>query len=176
MYSVQREQRVLTPLRGVTGEIGLKAEGAWKFSPQNRGATVTASDVTTTYMEPGVVLPKLARIPKLKDKAVVTEVMNCPAYAFLLTQKGVGGEASLVLQTQLAEVGGVVGNKIGGQWKYMSTSGVWRTAYGYRVNEKTQENATYTLFFVLQTTTRKRRWGYRGGSAPPLPAAGKGEE
>ena len=123
-----------------------------------------------------MILPKLADVKKLKGEAVVTETMNCPAYAFLLTQKGVGGEASLVLQTQISEVGGVLGNKIGGHWKCMSTSGVWRTAYGYRVNEKTQQDAVYTLFFVLRTTERKRRWGFRGGSAPPIPAAGKGEK
>lgn len=123
-----------------------------------------------------MILPKLAGIPKLKDKAVVTEAMNCPAYAFLLTQKGIGGEASLVLQTQLSEAGGAVGNKLGGHWKCTSTSGVWRTAYGYRVNEKTQQDAVYTLFFMLQTTKPKRKWGFRGSAASSLPAAGKGDE
>lgn len=164
-----------TVCRGVAGEVGVKAEGSWRFTPENQGTILTANDVTTVYIESRAVLKKLADIPKLKRKAVVTETMNSPAYALLITQKGVGGEASLILQTAAAAADGVPENKFGGQWKCMTTSGVWRTAYGYRASGEGQQNAVYTLLFALQTTTRKRR-GYRGGSVPPLPAAGEGEE
>jgi hypothetical protein len=151
--------------RGVTGDIGVKVKGSWTFSPKDRGAVLTASDVSTAYLEAGIILPRLAGIAKLKDKAIVTETLNCPAYALLLTDKGVGGSASLVLETWVSEAGTSLAPSVGGKWEHQSQSGVWRSAYGYRTNEKTNQDAVYTPLFMLKTTN-KRLWPRYRGAEP----------
>ncbi|KAG8781985.1 hypothetical protein FRC12_021316 [Ceratobasidium sp. 428] len=150
---------------GATGDVGIKVDVAWTFSPKNRGAAITASDVSTAYLETGIIFPRLAKIKKLKDKAVVVETLTCPAYALLLTDKGRGGSASVTLETWVSGAGVSVGPGVGGRWKAESQTGVWRTAYGYRTDERTAKDAVFTPLFTLRTTNRRLWPRYRGGEA-----------
>ncbi|KAG8785780.1 hypothetical protein FRC12_017175 [Ceratobasidium sp. 428] len=151
---------------GATGDVGIKVDVAWTFSPKNRGAVITASDVSTAYLETGIIFPRLDKIKKLKDKAVVVETLTCPAYALLLTDKGRGGSASVTLETWVSGAGVSVGPGIGGRWKAESQTGVWRTAYGYRTDERAAKDVVFTPLFKLRTTNRRLRWPaapiYRG--------------
>lgn len=160
----------LTLCRGATGEIGLKVHAAWEISPRNRAAILTATDAYSIYLQTGLVLPRLTRVKKLEGKQIVTETLNCPAFALLLTDKGVGGRASLTLQTSISEAGTSVGGVIGGKWEHFSESGVWRTAFGY---SKTLggSNSVYTPLFVLKTIPKKLwRPTYRGSDPrTPMP-------
>ncbi|KAG9120466.1 hypothetical protein FRC07_004033 [Ceratobasidium sp. 392] len=150
---------------GATGDVGIKIDAAWTFSPKNRGAVITASDAMTAYLEPGIIFPRLDGVKKLNGKAIVIETLTCPAYALLLTDKGRGGSASVTLETWVSGAGASVGPGIGGKWKYESQTGVWRTAYGYRTDEKTGQSAVFTPLFTLRTTTRRLWPRYRGGEA-----------
>ncbi|QRV92330.1 hypothetical protein RhiJN_20348 [Ceratobasidium sp. AG-Ba] len=147
---------------GATGEMGIKVNASWSFSPKNRGAVITATDVVTEYLETGIVFPRLGDIAKLKDKAIVVETLTCSGYGLLLTDKGRGGSASLTLETWVSEAGLTAGSGIGGAWKCESQTGTWRTAYGYRADEK----STYTPLFTLRTLKRRLWPRYRG--AQPL--------
>lgn len=149
---------------GVTGDVGIKFETEWAFSPKNRGAILTASDVTMAYLEPGIVFPRLGDIAKLKDKAIVVEAYTCPAYALLLSDKGRGGSASLCLEANISGAGVTLGPGIGGRWRYQSETGVWRTAYGYRTDEKTLQDMVFTPLFALRTLKRRMWPRYRGAS------------
>ncbi|KAG9096266.1 hypothetical protein FRC06_008865 [Ceratobasidium sp. 370] len=157
---------------GATGDVGVKINVSWTFSPKNRGAVITASDVSTAYLEPGIIFPRLANITKLKDKAIVVETLNSPAYAMLLTDKGRGGSASITLETWISGAGASLGPGIGGGWKFESQTGAWRTAYGYRTDEKTMKDAQFTPLFTLRTTTRRRWPRYRGGEPVTDPYEG----
>lgn len=148
-----------------TGEVGVRVHGAWKFTPRNRAAILTITDGYTHYLEIGTVFTKLQSVRKLQGKAIVTEALRCPAYAMLLTNKGVGGKASLTLHTGLAEAGAALagGGMLG--WKHSSESGFWRTAVGYR-KVLEDKDAVFTPLFKLKKVSRSWRTRYRG---PPTP-------
>ncbi|KAG8705706.1 hypothetical protein FRC09_002797 [Ceratobasidium sp. 395] len=143
---------------GSAGDVDIKVKLEWTFSSENRGAVIAARNVTTTYLEHGIIFPKLDDVQKLKGKAIVVETLTCPAYALLLTDKGCGGSASLTLDTKNSATGE------NGAWEPESETGVWRTAYGDLTDEKAVKGR-FTPLFALKKTA-KRFWPirFRGGT------------
>ncbi|KAL5632714.1 hypothetical protein ACGC1H_005611 [Rhizoctonia solani] len=151
---------------GTTGEVAVRVHASWTITPRNRAAILTVTDACSYYLEIGTIFPKLRTLRKLVGKAVVTEVLQCPAYAMLLTDKGVGGKASLSLHTGLSEAGAVLATGGSAKWQYNSESGLWRTACGYRRTLE-EPDAIFTPLYRLKKISRG--WPrYRGVSVPGL--------
>ncbi|CAE6470960.1 unnamed protein product [Rhizoctonia solani] len=148
---------------GTTGEMGVRVQGAWEFTPQNRAALLTVTDPYSNYLEAGIIFPKLRKLRKLDGKAIVTEALHCPAYALLLTDKGKGGKASISLYTGISEAGAAAGAGAKAGWHYTSDSGFWRTACGYRMADG--QDAVYTPLYRLERVSKGWLGRYRG--APP---------
>ncbi|CAE6438617.1 unnamed protein product [Rhizoctonia solani] len=151
---------------GTTGEVAVRAHTSWTITPRNRAAILTVTDAYSYYLEVGTIFPKLRTLRKLEGKAVVTEALHCPAYAMLLTDKGVGGKASLSLHTGLSETGVVLATGGAAGWHYNSESGLWRTACGYRRTLE-EPDAIFTPLYRLKKISRG--WPrYRGAPEPGL--------
>ncbi|KDN41726.1 hypothetical protein RSAG8_07257, partial [Rhizoctonia solani AG-8 WAC10335] len=162
---------------GTTGELAVRAHASWAITPRNRAAILTMTDAYSYYLEIGTVFPRLRSLRKLEGKAVVTEALHCPAYAMLLTEKGIGGKASLTLHTGLSEAGVVLATGGTAGWHYNSESGLWRTACGYRKTLEEHRNsgtleehdAVFTPLYRLKKVSRGwRRYRTRGALEPEL--------
>ncbi|KAJ1303237.1 hypothetical protein OPQ81_011435 [Rhizoctonia solani] len=153
---------------GATGELGIRAQAAWEFTPRNRAAVLTVTNAYSNYLEVGMIFPKLRSLRKLEGKAIITEALHCFAYALFLTEKGKGGKASLALFVGASEAGSEVSGGASVGWKYTSESGVWRTACALDGTD-----ALYTPLYRIKKISRSWPPGrYRGGSTGgPLPIA-----
>ncbi|CAE6478509.1 unnamed protein product [Rhizoctonia solani] len=146
-----------------TGQLGVRVQSAWEFSPQNRSAVLTVLNAYSNYLEVGIVFPILRALRKLGGKAIVTEALHCPAYALFLSEKGKGGKASLALYASTSEAVMVANtSEASVGWKYASESGIWRAACA--LNET---DVAYTPLYRVQKISRDSWFARsRGGPIP----------
>ena len=69
---------------GVAGLADASIKGQWEFGTR-RGALLIISQPHSSYIPPKVFLKNLVDIPALRNKALVTEVISCPAYSLYLS-------------------------------------------------------------------------------------------
>lgn len=90
----------LGPDVGVAGLATASIKGQWQFEQGKRDALLIMYCPRLRYLPANVILDKLYKVPKLKDKWLVTSIHICPAFSMYLSNKS-GEKVSLALVAQV---------------------------------------------------------------------------
>ena len=72
---------------GVAGLATATVRGQWQFEQGKRDALLIMSCPRLRFLPAGVVLGELYKVPKLRDKWLVTSIHICPAFSMYLSNK-----------------------------------------------------------------------------------------
>ncbi|KAF9461885.1 hypothetical protein BDZ94DRAFT_1298991 [Collybia nuda] len=134
--------------------------GQWQFG-KRRGALLIMSQPRSQHIPSNTFLKDLIGISKLKDKALVTEVVSCPAYSLYLS----GANEETISIALIAGVPGIVpvatiGGEVGMSWWSRYSSGLFREAC---------DNAgkfSYTPLYALRKIRKPSLLRRRGSHTP----------
>ncbi|KAI9462104.1 hypothetical protein HD554DRAFT_2176076 [Boletus coccyginus] len=90
----------LGPEAGIAGLATASIKGQWQFEHGKRDALLIMHCPRIKFLPRDVILDKLYKVPKLKDKWLVTSVHICPAFSMYLSNKS-GEKVSLALVAQV---------------------------------------------------------------------------
>jgi hypothetical protein len=75
---------VIPSFSSVVGLHEASIKGRWEFGSKP-GALLVIAGPRKSYIPRDIILDKLAAVPLLKEKALVTGVITCPAYSLYLS-------------------------------------------------------------------------------------------
>jgi len=161
----------LDPEVSLSGILDADAKLNFKLAPGKRSAFLIMDRFQTTSLPNRGFWSDLAKIEKLKDMSIVTDVMICSAYALGLTSKGsrsISGDVGLKAPIPVAAAV-QAGGSVGGGWS--SDASVSFKLKG----SKLEDPKHYTALLGLKTMTPAwKRWIFGGlamrGDAPSKPA------
>lgn len=89
VYVSSSVHALIAPTRcsGVAGLATASIKGQWQFEHGKRDALLIMHCPRVRYLPPDVILETLYKVPKLKDKWLVTSVHICPAFSMYLSNK-----------------------------------------------------------------------------------------
>ncbi|KAJ7834407.1 hypothetical protein B0H13DRAFT_1653272 [Mycena leptocephala] len=125
---VARAQKLNCQRRQIPGIATAALHGNWQFTTKT-GALLSLYRPQSSYIqELSPLLKKLAMLPQLKKKRLVTEVIRCHTYALYLSQID-GGTLALALVLQAPVPGGApvqAAVNTQGRWIDSHTTGIFR--------------------------------------------------
>lgn len=161
-YSHDVEASILSRcLSGIPDLAQASFKGNWEFS-RGPGALLVMAQPSSSRIPAQVLLKHLVKFPTLKDKALVTQVYNCHAYALHLSGQGEYFHASIFpnllsypadnVALSLALVGSMpvapgvnAGGDLGMSWWKQHSGGLFRDACDQ------QGERRYTPLCILKT-------------------------
>ncbi|KAG9034634.1 hypothetical protein FRB95_012954 [Tulasnella sp. JGI-2019a] len=160
--SVRQLELSATPELDISQLADAPVKGSWQFR-RGRGAILVMIQPRITSLPKDILLDKLSKIPILRDYFLVTAVVQCPAYAFYLSDKE-NDKVSLALGAKVpvpAPPGVGTGGEFDGGWWTHTGSGVWKQG-----GQKGGEDNFTPLFTLKQV--RKPFLSFRRDSPPPV--------
>ncbi|KAG8987595.1 hypothetical protein FRB94_002623 [Tulasnella sp. JGI-2019a] len=160
--SVKQLELSATPGVNISALADASVKGSWQFN-RGRGAVLVVNEPRILELPRNILLADLTKIPLLKDQYLVTQVVQCPAYAFYLSDKK-GDQLSLALSANVPvpfAPGVGASADAGGSWWSQSGSGV--------LKQGGQKGGTdeFTPLFTLKMI-RKPFISFRRDSPPPI--------
>ncbi|KAH0835710.1 hypothetical protein J3R83DRAFT_9531 [Lanmaoa asiatica] len=105
----------LGPNVNLAGLATASIKGQWQFEHGKRDALLIMHRPRLRFLPRNVILEPLYRVPKLKDKWLVTNIHTCPAFSMYLSNKsGERVSLALVAQAPVAGMAGITAGADGG--------------------------------------------------------------
>ncbi|KAJ7842648.1 hypothetical protein B0H14DRAFT_1026643 [Mycena olivaceomarginata] len=170
--AVKREFGLGTDV-GVPGLAEASLKGHWTFKAGQTGALLAMAEPRSTLLPSDVLRTRLADVPALRGKSLVTETVACHAYTLYLSSSSEDSISLALLATVPAAAPGAAGGEASGRWWKQTGSGLFRDGWEQPGTE------CYTPLFVLKhVQPRKsfvsRVFGGSGGTGGPGGEAGDG--
>jgi len=145
---VKSHEFTLEPQSTTVGLHEASIKGRWEFGSK-RGALLIIAAPRKAYIPPDVILDKLAAVPLLKEKALVTGVVTCPAYSLYLSASNkeiidVAFAGTLPVHPEVT-----AGGAVEAVWWTQNIAGVHRHACDK------SGSYSYTPLYTLQTVRKK---------------------
>jgi len=124
--TAQKIELTAGPEVNLAGIADASFKGKWKFPDSDRGALLVMVQPRLSFLPRNILLKQLVNIPALADKDLVTEIVQCTAYALYLSSKQ-GDEVSLALSASIPVpvVPSIsAGGELGGSWWTQASSGI----------------------------------------------------
>ncbi|KAF8556658.1 hypothetical protein OG21DRAFT_1506253 [Imleria badia] len=144
----------LGPAVGVAGLATASIKGQWQFEHGKRDALLIMYCPRVKYIPRDVILDTLYKVPKLRDKWLVTSVHVCPAFSMYLSNKS-GEKVSLALVGQVP-VAAAPGITAGGE----ASIGWWSDTHADLLRKACDKAGTY-CYTPLYTLKRRIGWVQR---------------
>ncbi|KAF8452225.1 hypothetical protein L210DRAFT_3517746 [Boletus edulis BED1] len=144
----------LGPEVGVAGFATASIKGQWQFERGKRDALLIMYCPRLRYLPRNVILDTLYKVPKLKDKWLVTSIHICPAFSMYLSNKS-GEKVSLALAGQVpvaAAAGVTAGAEAGLGW--------WADTHADLLRKACDKAGNY-CYTPLYTMKRRIGWAQR---------------
>ncbi|KAF8839988.1 hypothetical protein BDN67DRAFT_1003296 [Paxillus ammoniavirescens] len=147
----------------VAGLASASLKGQWQFDEGKRDALLIMHNPRQMYIPGEVILKHLYKVPKLRNKFLVTSVHVCPAYSMYLSNKS-GETISLALVAQGPAAPGVTASgDIGLRW--------WTSTQATFMREGCHETGKYcyTPLYALKRHLGTLDWRrlFRDGEREP---------
>jgi hypothetical protein len=139
---------------GVAGFATASIKGQWQFEQGKRDALLIMYCPRLRYLPPNVILDRLYKVPKLKDKWLVTSIHICPAFSMYLSNKS-GEKVSLALVAQVP-VPPAAGVSAGGE----GSLGWWSDTQADLFRKACDKSGKY-CYTPLYTMKRRIGWVQR---------------
>ncbi|KAG9312681.1 hypothetical protein JVU11DRAFT_7098 [Chiua virens] len=135
----------------IAGLATASIQGQWQFEHGKRDALLIMHSPRQHFIPPNVLLDTLYRVPKLKNKWLVTSVHTCPAFSMYLSNMS-GEKLALALVAQLpvaAAAGATVGASTGLAW--------WSDVQADLLRKASDKSGEFS-YTPLYTLKRKMGW------------------